>query len=293
MENAMKSVNKHVLCFFVCLLLVISIVMPVEAKASTTDGGTVVSQSGVTALTGDTTFTVTGLDQPVLPGTVQKGQTYLPLGYADELQFAGSGIQVAGVTYGTENACFGFDLYPYGWTGSVYQWTGTKWTKLETTVSDGGEGSPSACAVIHGNGIYALLIGLTNPIASSTGGGTPKSAGCGDSISLTSFTFDHVSYDFFYFAGTLTWAEDVDYIDFYASNSSAHLSAGSTGFMGPSGMEFPTTSYPTDSLPMMINIYQANILTGSTVDYEVTYVTSDSVSHTCNLSGIVIEPNAE
>jgi hypothetical protein len=130
---------------------------PLTAASSTV---TVAGQSG------DMDFTAIPLDAGSLSGIQSvDGMTY-PSGFpAKEAQFIGQGVRVEGHSYGKATACFAFRSSAEGWTGNVYRWNGTKWVKLVTTVNNGGEGTPTACADFFGNGEFALIGAATNVAA--------------------------------------------------------------------------------------------------------------------------------
>ena len=286
----MKNTTKSVICFFVCLLLTVSFVLPVEAKAASND---VVSGSDpvVVGLTGDLAFTTTVIDQANIPGSVLQDQEYLPVGYSGAMQFNGKGVEVKGVTNGTEKACFNFDLHNYGWTGNVYQWNGAKWVKLNTTITNHDEGNTVACAVIHGNGVYALLDALTTPQTSSfavASGETSDYGTCPDtvsaSLSLDSYTSGKAKYTL-----TFTWTS-TSYSFLDVDEYILHLSSGSTGTLADtSGYGFSTTYYTS---PHAVNggytINGASILDGTTTDIIITLEAPDYTYTKCKLAGIEV-----
>jgi hypothetical protein len=291
----MKGSAKYIFGIIVCLLLTVGLVLPVQAKAGSNEV-VVSSDPIVIGLSGDMSFTANVIKQTALPGTVVKDEKVLPVGYEDELQFIGNGVEVKDVTNGTENACFNFNLYNYGWTGNVYQWNGSKWSKLTTTVKDGSEGGATACAVIHGNGNYALLAGLTHPMASSFGPGNmnvpPKTPECGEVLSITPFVYTSVTGTQVLFTAQLSWAANVTRVGIDISNSDLHFTALSSGTLLSLGEEYPTHYYPTGEKDESLNINNAIIYTGTTVDVHLTYkVDGDDTKHSCIISGVEVGEN--
>ena len=290
----MKTSAKYVISFVVCLLLAVAVVLPVQAKASSNEI-VVSSDPVVVGQSGDMTFTATVLAQEDIPGSVVKDQKFLPKGLENLLQFNGKGVEVKGVSYGTENACFNFDLYNYGWTGNVYQWNGSKWSKLATTVKDSGEGVVTACAVIHGNGVYALLDGLTSPTATSFGGGAgpiaPKVEECGAVFAITPFSYDSISGVQVLYKANMIWAANVTRVGVDIGRSDLHLSPTSSGTLFTMGEEYPTSMYPSGK-DESFNINNAIIYRGTTVDVHITYkVSGDDTKYSCVILAVPLGEN--
>ena len=101
------------------------------------------------------------VEQSALPGTNEKGGMFFPKGFTDgQAQFSGMGVKISGLKNGeTAKVSFDFRFSNFDWRGYVYQWNGSRWVKLATTVSGGGEAVTTwANASNLGNGTYALII---------------------------------------------------------------------------------------------------------------------------------------
>jgi len=102
------------------------------------------------------------LDQWQFPGseTLSSGM-FFPVGFHDELQFGGKGIQVSGLTGGnTVEVCFAFPSSINSWTGKIYEWNGSKWVSITSTLTPATSDVPGAtvCSPKVGNGTYSLLV---------------------------------------------------------------------------------------------------------------------------------------
>jgi hypothetical protein len=186
MEGSMKFQTRFIFSLFVVIAIAGSIAVPVQAFKAPNNG---VGDPIVTGITGDMDFNAAIVEPTKMPGTESYKQMTVPAGSSGALQFHGKGLLISGVSLGTEQACFSFDIGNSGWDGSVYQWNGIKWAKLATSFTDNGEGKTSACATIYGDGYYALLIGLTGKPAVKAGSGEPEGYSCA-SITSVVLTFD-------------------------------------------------------------------------------------------------------
>jgi hypothetical protein len=118
----------------------------------------------VTPVSGDMEFTTTFIPIAEFPGTAEYDQMIVPVGYPDgEAQFQGDGVIVTGMDSGVATACFTITGTQWGWGGKVALWNGSKWVKLETSITTPDE-SPSsiACAPITGNGTYVFIRYVVN-----------------------------------------------------------------------------------------------------------------------------------
>jgi hypothetical protein len=113
------------------------------------------------SFTGET-YTTAVVAPNKLPGMVDTGSMFFPLGFTSGLaQVSGNGLTVSGLKPGeTVNLSFDFKFYNYDWSGSIYMWTGTMWKKLPTTVTKPGPDGGTTWASVSGvgNGTYALII---------------------------------------------------------------------------------------------------------------------------------------
>jgi hypothetical protein len=118
----------------------------------------------VIPVSGDMDFTTTFIPIAEFPGTAEYDQMIVPVGYPDgEAQFQGDGVIVTGMDTGVATACFTITGTQWGWGGKVAMWNGSKWVKLETSITTPDE-SPSsvACAPITGNGTYVFIRYVVN-----------------------------------------------------------------------------------------------------------------------------------
>jgi hypothetical protein len=115
----------------------------------------------------DLQFSTKTLTPVELPGTTNNSSgMFLPLGFPDgQKQFDGNSLMVSGLKEGeTVNLQFDFPLYSYKWSGTIYMWSGSEWMPLDTTVTQGADGSRNwATTNGVGNGVYALLMGYHGP----------------------------------------------------------------------------------------------------------------------------------
>jgi len=155
LEEKMKKSLFQLLTFVLVLTLLLGSFGSVKAAAG--------DDPTVTPVSGDMEFTTEIIPIASLPGTYELANHMLvPVGFPDgEAQFEGPGIAVLGMDHGKATVCF--SLYTLavqqGWGGKVGLWNGSKWVKLETSITTGTDEAAAtlACAPIAGNGTYAFI----------------------------------------------------------------------------------------------------------------------------------------
>ncbi len=147
-----------------CSLLVLSLLLGTVGSAKAAPGDDPV----VTPVSGDTDFTTEIVPIASLPGVVElEGGMLAPVGFpAGEGQFGGPGILVKGFDSGKATACFFLSAAEVGqgWGGKVALWDGSKWQRMETSITTVDEtNTASACATITSGGTYAFIKYVTQP----------------------------------------------------------------------------------------------------------------------------------
>jgi hypothetical protein len=162
-RKGVHQMKRTALSVFSCLL-VLSLLLGTWGSAKAAPGDNPI----VTPISGDTSFITEIIPIASLPGvTTLSGGMLAPVGYPDgEVQFGGNGIQVTGMDRGKASACFFLSAAEInqGWGGKVGLWNGSKWVRLDTTITIPEETNNAvACATISGNGIYAFIKYVTEP----------------------------------------------------------------------------------------------------------------------------------
>jgi hypothetical protein len=147
---------------FSCLL-VISLLLTSFSTARANAGDDPV----VTPVSGDMEFSTDVIQPAFLPGAVEVGQKFVPVGFpSGEAQFGGNGVTIKGFDSGKATICYTMRSIEIGqgWGGKFGIWNATKWVLLPTTITTPTDSAYStACAIVTGSGTFAFIKYVVDP----------------------------------------------------------------------------------------------------------------------------------